>query len=105
MHIVYITCSNQEEAKEIASALLKRRLAACANILPSMHSMYWWKEEIKESHEALLIVKTEEYQLPDLEECIREHHSYDVPCIVAWPMDYVSEPFETWLQAQLKTET
>ena len=57
MIFVYITTSDQKEARKIGRALVESRLAACANILESMNSIYWWDGKVQEAAEAVLIVK------------------------------------------------
>lgn len=56
--VVFVTASNSKEAKKIAQSLLKNKLAACINILPSIQSSYWWKNKIETASETMLIIKT-----------------------------------------------
>lgn len=92
------TFSSEAEAKKIAKILLKERLIACANIIPSILSLYWWNDEIQEESEVIFFLKTS----PDLEEKvikrIKDLHSYDVPAIYAIPsMDKILSPYKDWI--------
>ena len=81
--IVYVTAKGDAEAKKIGEAVVKDRLAACANIIPSISSIYWWKGKIEKNSEAALIVKTKKSLVKRLIKRIKELHSYEVPTIDA----------------------
>jgi len=51
--LVYITTPTDAEAAKIGRALVEERLAACVNLIPAMHSIYWWEGKIEEDEEAL----------------------------------------------------
>ena len=68
-----------EEAKRIARTLVSERLAACANIIPEVSSIYWWEGEVQDEQEAMLIIKTTQDKVDALEARIDELHPYDVP--------------------------
>ena len=97
---VTTTASTREEAARIASALLERRLAACAQIVGPIESRYWWKGRIEQSTEWLCIFKTLRVKFPSVEAAIRAIHSYEVPEIVACPIDLASEPYLQWLRSE-----
>ena len=97
---VTTTASTREEAARIASALLERRLAACAQIVGPIESRYWWKGRIEQSTEWLCILKTLRVKFPSVEAAIRANHSYEVPEIVACPIDLASEPYLHWLRSE-----
>ena len=102
MIFVYITCSDEEEARKIAWVLVEEKLAACVNILPSMTSIYEWEGRIEEESEFVLIAKTEISKFSELEEKVKALHSYDVPCICALNVAQVSQEFEGWVESQLE---
>ncbi|ERE71174.1 putative protein CutA like protein [Cricetulus griseus] len=56
--IVFVNCPNEQIARDIARAILDKKLAASVNILPKTSSLYFWKGEIEESTEILLLIKT-----------------------------------------------
>lgn len=84
MHvIVYTTTSDIDEAKKIASHLVDRRLAACANIHP-ISSVYRWNEKIEEGEEFALSVKTISDNFDAVSKTIKSMHSYELPAIISW---------------------
>ena len=80
--IVLSTCSSKQEAREIAEELVKRKLAACVNLL-RVSSIFRWKGKVQSEAEWLLLIKTRSQVLRRLKACILELHSYEVPEIVA----------------------
>src|SRR5277367_1786542 len=85
--IVLVTVPSQTKARKIAKSVVKKRLAACVNILLSpVSSVYRWKEKVETAHEYLLLIKTTAAGYPALESEIVRIHSYDVPEIVALPI-------------------
>lgn len=102
LSLVYITASSKEEAAKIGEELVSRRLAACANILDNMTSIYWWEEKLQKDDEAVLILKTKESLFPELKKAVKELHSYDCPCIVALPLEHVSEDYAEWVIRETK---
>ena len=99
---VYITCRDVDEARRIGSALVESRLAACANILPAMESIYWWQGTLEQAHEAVLIVKTRAVHVRELTRKVKELHSYEVPCVVAFPVEGGNEDFLSWVKKETK---
>jgi len=95
--LVLTTASSQEEARRLAKALVERRLAACVNIVPNMNSVFRWKENVVESHEFLLLMKTTESVVPKLREAIQELHSYDVPECIVLPIEEGSAAYLDWI--------
>ncbi|HLJ64002.1 MAG TPA: divalent-cation tolerance protein CutA [Stellaceae bacterium] len=100
--IVYVTASNLEEARGIASRVVEERLAACANILGGMRSLYWWQGAVQEGEEAVLILKTVEERLAALIARVNELHSYDTPCIEAWPVTAGHPRFLDWVAEETR---
>lgn len=103
MHvIVYITASNIKEAKDLAEAIVKERLAACANVVESVESVYWWKGKVEHDSESLIILKTKESKLDELIERVKQLHSYENPEIVAVPVLKGSSEYLDWIDEELK---
>ncbi len=98
--VVLITAPSEEEAAEIASALVEERLAACANIVREIRSVFRWEGKIKDESEALIVAKTREALFEDLEKRVREIHSYSVPEVIAIPIVKGSEAYLSWLMEE-----
>lgn len=96
MIFVYTTCQNIDEAKKIGKLIVEKRLAGCVNIWP-INSIYWWEEKVTEDKEAVLLVKTLEKKVHEIEEVILKNHSYTVPCIAAIRVDRVNPEYKEWL--------
>lgn len=95
--VVLITAGDQAEARSMASALVQEKLAACVNIVPGVESIYYWEGNICSDEEFLLVVKTRKALFPQLEERVREMHTYDVPEIIALPIEEGSQDYFNWL--------
>jgi periplasmic divalent cation tolerance protein len=83
LRFVYITTKNRDEALKIGSAIVNEKLAACANVIDGMESIYHWKGEIETSKECILILKTTYSNVSRLTRRVKELHSYDVPCVIS----------------------
>jgi len=99
--VVIITTKDTEEAQNIAKALLKRRQAACVNIVPEVDSHFWWQDKLESEKESLLIVKTKESLLPDIIKSVKKMHSYDVPEIIALPIVGGSQEYLDWIDREV----
>ncbi|WP_459558625.1 divalent-cation tolerance protein CutA [Lacunimicrobium album] len=103
--ILYVTTSDQNEARTIGRTLIERQLAACTNILPGMTSQYVWEGVLTESNEAVLLVKTSNRNVDAATQAILELHSYDVPCVICWSFDSVNPDYTKWLKSLLSGST
>jgi len=101
MIVIYITCKNESEAKEIVRHLLEMRLIACANIFP-IKSMYWFNDEIKSDKEVAILCKTRKKNFEEIKKEVEEKHSYDIPLIEFWAVDGVNENYFNWMTGELK---
>lgn len=100
--IIYITCKDKAEAIKIGKAIVRDQLAACANILDPMTSIYWWKGELEEDNETVLILKTHAGLVDNLIQKVKTLHSYDVPAILALPILDGNPEYLTWLKEETK---
>lgn len=82
MIIIYVPCSNEQEAQLIAQELLQKKLVACANLVP-FTSMYWWENTINTDQEVALLLKSVEKHQEAITEAITQLHSYEIPCIIS----------------------
>lgn len=94
---VYITAPDEKSAGEIAGLLVENRLAACANIIPGIRSVYRWEGKIESDNEVAIIAKTRKDLVAKLTEEVRLIHPYDCPCIVTWPIDGGHAPYLDWI--------
>jgi periplasmic divalent cation tolerance protein len=102
---VFVTTANEEETLLIANTVVTERLAACANIVAGIRSIYRWKGEICDSEERLMIIKTRSALFPALEKRIRQLHSYEVPEIVAYPIVAGNADYLQWVFDCTREET
>ena len=96
--LVYITCESDVQASSIGHILVEQGLAACANVVPQMNSIYKWEGEVQTADESVLILKTRATLLPKLQEIVLELHSYDNPCVVALPITGGNPAFLKWIE-------
>ncbi len=94
---VYATAASVDEAKRIGSAMVTERLAACANILGGMMSIYRWEGGLAENMEAVLLLKTTRDRVDALSARVLALHSYQTPCVAVLPIDTVSAAFGSWI--------
>lgn len=100
---VYVTAANKDEAMAIARVVVAERLAACANVLPTMTSVYEWQGDVHEDAEAAVLLKTRAALFDELAARIRDLHRYDCPCIVAWPIVSGADDYLGWVRDQTTT--
>lgn len=81
--LIYITTKDRDEAASIGGELVKQKLAACANIIDGMESIYWWQGKIEFDKECILIAKTTQENVQQITDLVKELHSYDVPCVIS----------------------
>ncbi len=95
--VVFSTFGSAGEARSVCHTLVEERLAACANLLPGA-SIYHWQGRVEEAAETLAILKTTRAQYPRLEERLRALHSYELPEIVALPVEAGLAGYLAWVQ-------
>ncbi len=99
---VITTTTNKAEAEAIARALVQQRLAACVQVLGPITSTYWWQDKIETGQEWQCWIKSRRELYGPIEEAIRQHHSYEVPEILAIPVVAGSDSFLAWMDDELK---
>lgn len=100
--LIYSTFGNLDDARKIGRALVEERLAACVNIVPKINSIYWWKGEVEDEEEALLIAKTTEDNVDKVMKRLRELHPYEVPAILVIPLSSVLKEFADYVKSEVK---
>ena len=100
--LVLVTCASEEEARRLARSLVERRLAACASLCGPTRSWFSWKGQLEECAEVGLTLKTRVDRLEELEQAIRELHSYETPEIVVVPIVGGSRDYLDWMDHSLE---
>jgi len=96
--VVLVTCATLEEARKIARAVVEKQLAGCVNIVThAVESFYTWEGKLENSSEYLLMMKTTEARLAELQKEVLSLHSYDTPEFVVLPIVAGSEEYLKWL--------
>jgi periplasmic divalent cation tolerance protein len=95
---VYAVFASADEAERIGRIAVEERLAACINILGPVRSIYRWQGAIESADEAAAIFKTTNESADSLIARIAGLHSYDVPCIVTWPIDKITTAYASWVE-------
>jgi periplasmic divalent cation tolerance protein len=97
--VVLSTVASAEDAERIGRALVERRLAACVNVVPGLVSLYRWKDKLERDEERLLLIKTRRELFPALREALVGLHPYEVPEVLALPIEDGHAPYLAWLDA------
>ena len=97
---IYITHPDEEKASKISTALLEKKLVACANIFP-VTSAYWWQENIQKEREWVSLVKTVAENWDAVQSAVAEYHPYEVPCMMKTIVE-ANEAYENWIRASVK---
>ena len=100
--VVFITASDKKEAKNIASRLVKNKLAACVNIVEKLESLFWWQGKVSQAKETLLIVKSKKEKLAKIIKIVKLLHSYEVPEIIALPIIDGYKPYLNWINDSVR---
>jgi periplasmic divalent cation tolerance protein len=100
--VVFITCAHKKEARAIARALVKDKLAACVNIIDKIESLFWWQGKLESSKEILLMVKSKKQKFNKIVKLVKSLHSYQVPEIIALPIVTGFRPYLKWIDESLR---
>jgi periplasmic divalent cation tolerance protein len=95
--LLHSTFPSRTEALSAARHLLEKRLIACANLYDNVTSLYRWQGAIQEETETVLIAKTREELVPHAIRAVKNLHSYELPCIIAYPIAEGFPPFLQWI--------
>lgn len=102
--VIMTTCASREEAEKIKDALLTEQLVACANIINSVSSFFWWEGKIDSTDEVLMVVKTTRNLFDRVRDRIVSVHSYSVPEIIALPIITGHAPYLQWIADSVKNK-
>jgi periplasmic divalent cation tolerance protein len=95
--VVVTSVGTEDQALDVAHALVRNRQAACVNIIPGVHSIYRWKGRVCSDGEMLLIIKTVASEFEGIKETIHKVNTYELPEVLAYRVDHASEPFGDWI--------
>ncbi len=98
---VYAIFADIDEAERIGRTVVEERLAACINILGPCRSIYRWQGAVESAEEVPALLKTTAAQADALITRIASLHSYDVPCVVVWPIDKVLVSYAEWVEGNV----
>jgi periplasmic divalent cation tolerance protein len=96
-HVVLVTCGSIAEARKIGRKVVQKKLAACANIVPGVESIYRWKGKVERAREVLMVMKTTAQRLRELEREVKQAHGYDVPEFIVSPIVAGSKQYLRWI--------
>jgi periplasmic divalent cation tolerance protein len=95
--LVITTVGNEEDARKVAKSLVEHRLVACVNVSAPVRSYYHWKGNLEDETEHMLFMKTRAERFQDLEKALGEIHPYDVPELIAVPIEKGSSAYLGWV--------
>jgi periplasmic divalent cation tolerance protein len=95
--VVLTTVPDRESGERLATTLVEERRVACGNLLDGVTSIYRWRGEVERSSELLLLLKTRRVLVPALFERVAQLHPYEVPELVALPVDAVANAYSRWV--------
>lgn len=98
---IFMTAPDGAEAERMGRALVEERLAACANVVPGVVSVYRWEGRMQRDEEALVILKTTGEGVPALKARAVELHPYDVPEFLALPVVDGHQPYLDWVRGEV----
>jgi periplasmic divalent cation tolerance protein len=96
--MVIIATSTKEEAEKIGKTLVEEKLAASANIIPAIKSFFFWKEELHNISESIILLNTRSDLFAKIQARVRELHSYELPEVIALPILDSSSDFLAWIK-------
>ena len=98
--VIFVTTVNKEEAVRIGNGMVDAKLAACANIILGVQSIYRWKGKVVKAQEALLILKSTRPRYRALEKAIKAMHTYETPEILALPVKEGLDQYIGWVRSE-----
>ncbi|MCB5195468.1 divalent-cation tolerance protein CutA [Deefgea salmonis] len=96
--IVWCNCPDLATAKQLASGLVKEKLAACVNVLPAVESIYHWENRLENAIEVPLMIKTTRANYCQLENWLQTHHPYTIAEIIATPVTAGLPAYLDWVR-------
>lgn len=104
IRVVLMTAPDRETAERVGTALVEARLAACANVVPGISSVYRWQGAVERAEEVLVVLKTRSERVEALVSRAAELHPYDVPELLALPVREGHGPYLDWVRSETDGE-
>ena len=101
--VVLVTAPSADQAASLGRTLVGERLAACGNVVPGLRSIYRWEGKVQDEPEALLVLKTTRARFAALRERALDLHPYDVPEVLALPVEAGSAAYLEWIARETAT--
>ncbi|NLF54803.1 MAG: divalent-cation tolerance protein CutA [Thauera phenolivorans] len=102
--LVFTNLPDAAAAAKLATLVVEQRLAACVNILAPCSSVYRWAGAVETAGEVPLLIKTSAVRYPALEAAILAAHPYELPEIVAVPVERGLPAYLRWVAAETETD-
>ena len=97
-YVMAVTTTEPERGRALAGGLVHEGLAACVQVIPKVESFYTWEGEVQSDAEVVLLCKTHREKLPEIERYFSDHHTYDVPELIALPITAGLDDYMTWMR-------
>ena len=104
IYFIYVTFGSLKDAKRLGGKLVKNKLAACTNNIPTIYSTYVWKNKTMTDKECSMIVKTSKSKVKAAIKFIIKKHSYECPAVSAFPIVSAHSDFQRWINEQTMTQ-
>lgn len=102
IQVILCTTPDMESARKIARHVVENNFAACCNLMPSVESIYRWHDKIEQEQEVLLFIKSTSNRFSQIEQVIIDLHPYELPEIIALPIDEGYAPYLDWIMKSTK---
>jgi periplasmic divalent cation tolerance protein len=103
--VIVTSVGTEEQALDVAHALVRARRAACVNIIPNVHSVYRWKGRVCDDGEMLLVIKTRASQFEAARDTIQRVNTYELPEVLGYRVDLASPGFAAWIEKMTASRT
>ena len=102
--LVLTNLPDHEAARKLAEGLVGAGLAACVNVMSECMSIYRWKGAVETASEVPVLIKTRAALYPDVEAFIRAHHPYDLPEVIALPLNAGLASYLAWVSEETRPD-
>ena len=98
--VLYVTAASNDEAVRIGRIVVDEKLAACANVIPAITSIFRWNGALQEETESVVLIKTRNDLVERATQRIKDIHGYECPCVVALPITGGNSEFLDWIDSE-----